>query len=84
MTVFQNIKSSYREGGGTLFTRMHSERTKGKRHKLLHGQFCLDTRKTFFTISRIKNWDRLPREALESPLLEMIQEFVGLTGLWIT
>jgi len=55
MTAFQNIKSSYREGGYTFFRRMHGERTKGKRHKLLHGKFCLDTKKTFFTIRRMKD-----------------------------
>lgn len=82
MTAFQNLKSSYTEGGGTIFTRMHSERTKGKRDKFLHGKFCVDTRKTFFTI-RIKEWDRLPREVVESPLLEMIQDLLGLTGPWI-
>lgn len=47
---------------------MRGERTKGKRRKLLHGKFCLDTRKMFFTIRTIEDWDRLPREVVRTPL----------------
>lgn len=31
------LKHRYREGGDTLFIRMHSDRTRGNGHKLLRG-----------------------------------------------
>lgn len=77
-------RGSCREGGGALVSRTHGERTKGKRHELLHGKFWLHTRKTFFTVRRRKDWDRLLREVVEFPSLEMIQDLLGLTGPQIT
>lgn len=37
ITVFQCLEGSYRENGGTPFTRMHSDPTRGNKHKLLQG-----------------------------------------------
>lgn len=41
-------------------------------------------KKNIFTIRRMKDWDRLLREVVESPSLEMIQDLLGLTGPQIT
>jgi len=33
------------------------------------GRFILDTRKKFFTMSMVRHWHRLPREAMSTPSL---------------
>ncbi|KFR17960.1 hypothetical protein N306_15562, partial [Opisthocomus hoazin] len=37
--------------------------------KLKEGRFSLDIRKKFFTVSVVKHWHRLPREAVDAPSL---------------
>ncbi|KFV87012.1 hypothetical protein N308_14013, partial [Struthio camelus australis] len=39
-------------------------------HKLKYKKFHLNIRKHFFIVRVVEHWNRLPREALESPSLE--------------
>ncbi|GAB0182624.1 hypothetical protein GRJ2_000727700 [Grus japonensis] len=73
IVAFQYLKEAYRKAGEGLFTRAWSDRTRGNGLKLKEGRFRLDIRKKFFTVRVVRHWNRLPREAVDAPSLEVFK-----------
>ncbi|KAJ7425284.1 hypothetical protein WISP_24066 [Willisornis vidua] len=69
--AFQCLKGAYRKAAEEYFTSECSTWRHGI--KLKEYGFALVVRKKFFTIKVVRDWNRLPREVVDAPSLEVFK-----------
>ena len=71
--AFQCLKGAYKKDGDGLFSKPCCDNTRGSGFKLKEGRFRLGLRKKSFTLRVVRHWNKLPREVVAAPSLEIFK-----------
>jgi len=76
INVCKHLMGNTMEAGARLFSVVPSDRTRGNGHKLKYRKFFSNIRRLFFTVRMIEHRNKLPREDVEFPSLEIFKSSV--------